>query len=155
VRALTISGHGGFDVLELRDDLPVPELRSSADVRVRVRAAALNHLDLFMLGGLPGITIKPPWPLASDACGVIDAVGSEVKNLAVGDFVVVNERQRADNGEMVIALLRGSDVTLKKFYRDPGGKIRLQPANTTMQPMRFQERDVLIQGVVVGVIRKY
>ena len=90
MRALTISGHGGLDVLELRDDLPVPELRSSADVRVRVRAAALNHLDLFMLGGLPGITIKPPWPLASDACGVIDAVGSEVKNLAVGNFVVVN-----------------------------------------------------------------
>jgi len=90
VRALTISGHGGLDVLELRDDLPVPELRSSADVRVRVRAAALNHLDLFMLGGLPGITIKPPWPVASDACGVIDAVGSEVKNLGVGDFVVVN-----------------------------------------------------------------
>ena len=46
-----------------------------------------------------------------------------------GDFVVVEDRKTADNGEMVIALLRGSDVTLKKFYRDPGGKIRLQPAN--------------------------
>ncbi|HEV8215690.1 MAG TPA: zinc-binding dehydrogenase [Gemmatimonadaceae bacterium] len=90
MRALTISGHGGLDVLELRDDLPVPELHGSADVRVRVRAAALNHLDLFMLGGLPGITIKPPWALASDACGVIDAVGSEVKSVAVGDYVVVN-----------------------------------------------------------------
>ena len=46
-----------------------------------------------------------------------------------GDFVVVEDRKTADNGEMVIALLRGSDVTLKKFYRDPGGRIRLQPAN--------------------------
>ena len=90
MRALTISGHGGLDVLELRDDLPVPELRGPADVRVRVRAAALNHLDLFMLGGLPGITIKPPWPVASDACGVIDAVGSEVNSIAVGDYVVIN-----------------------------------------------------------------
>ena len=90
MRALTISGHGGLDVLELRDDLPVPELRSPVDVRVRVRAAALNHLDLFMLGGLPGITIKPPWPLASDACGVIDAVGSDVKSVTVGDYVVIN-----------------------------------------------------------------
>ena len=77
-------------MLELRDDLPVPELRGPADVRVRVRAAALNHLDLFMLGGLPGITIKPPWPVASDACGVIDAVGSEVNSIAVGDYVVIN-----------------------------------------------------------------
>jgi NADPH:quinone reductase-like Zn-dependent oxidoreductase len=90
VRALTISSHGGLDALELRDDLPVPELRGSADVRVRVRSAALNHLDLFMLGGLPGVTIKPPWPVASDACGIIDAVGPDVKTVAVGDYVVVN-----------------------------------------------------------------
>lgn len=90
MRALTISGHGGLDVLELRDDLPVPELRGPADVRVRVRAAALNHLDLFMLGGLPGVTIKPPWPVASDACGIVDAVGSDVKSVAIGDYVVIN-----------------------------------------------------------------
>lgn len=72
-----------------------------------------------------------------------------------GDFVVVNGRQTAENGEMVIALVNGSEATVKKFYRETGGWVRLQPANTTMQPMRFQERDVLIQGVVVGVIRKY
>lgn len=90
MRALTISGHGGLDVLELRDDLPVPELRSPADVRVRVHAAALNHLDLFMVGGLPGITITPPWPVGSDACGVIDAVGSDVSTVRPGDYVVIN-----------------------------------------------------------------
>ena len=90
MRALTISGHGGLDVLELRDDLPVPELRRPADVRVRVHAAALNHLDLFMLGGLPGITITPPWPVGSDACGVIDAVGSDVSTVRLGDYVVIN-----------------------------------------------------------------
>jgi NADPH:quinone reductase-like Zn-dependent oxidoreductase len=90
VRALTISRHGGLDALELRDDLPVPELRGPTDVRVRVRAAALNHLDLFMLGGLPGVTIKPPWPIASDACGVIDAVGADVTSVRVDDYVVIN-----------------------------------------------------------------
>jgi repressor LexA len=72
-----------------------------------------------------------------------------------GDFVVVHGKQSADNGEMVIALVNGSEATVKRFYREQGGWIRLQPANPTMQPMRFQERDVLIQGVVVGVIRKY
>jgi repressor LexA len=72
-----------------------------------------------------------------------------------GDFVVVNERRRADNGEMVIALLKGSDVTLKKFYRDPGGKIRLQPANAAMQPIFADPEHVQVQGVVIGVMRKY
>jgi repressor LexA len=72
-----------------------------------------------------------------------------------GDYVVVHGRNSAENGEMVIALVNGSEATVKKFYREAGGWIRLQPANETMQPMRFQERDVLIQGVVVGVIRKY
>ena len=51
-----------------------------------------------------------------------------------GDFVVVEDRKTADNGEMVIALLGGSDVTLKKFYRE-NGRVRLQPANPTMQPL--------------------
>lgn len=72
-----------------------------------------------------------------------------------GDFVVVHGKQAADNGEMVIALVNGSEATVKRFYREQGGWIRLQPANPSMQPMRFQERDILIQGVVVGVIRKY
>ena len=57
-----------------------------------------------------------------------------------GDFVVVEDRKTADNGEMVIALLRGSDVTLKKFYREHGGKIRLQPANAAMQPIFVDAR---------------
>lgn len=90
MRALTISAHGGLDRLELRDDLPVPELRSGSDVRVRVRAAALNHLDLFTVNGLPGVVIVPPWVLGADACGVIDDIGSEVTSVSRGDYVVIN-----------------------------------------------------------------
>lgn len=77
------------------------------------------------------------------------------EHIVHGDYVVVHGKQGADNGEMVIALVNGSEATVKRFYREPGGWIRLQPANPSMQPMRFQEREVLIQGVVVGVIRKY
>lgn len=72
-----------------------------------------------------------------------------------GDYVVVNERVRADNGEMVIALLNGNSATVKKFYRERDGRIRLQPANETMAPMYIHENDITIQGVVVGVLRKY
>ena len=72
-----------------------------------------------------------------------------------GDFVVVNERQRADNGETVIALLNGNSATVKKYYRERDGRIRLQPANDTMTPILVDEDDVTIQGVVVGVLRRY
>jgi repressor LexA len=72
-----------------------------------------------------------------------------------GDFVVVNDRRRADNGEMVIALLGGSAATLKKMYRERDGRIRLQPANEAIAPIFVHEDDITIQGIVVGVIRKY
>jgi repressor LexA len=71
-----------------------------------------------------------------------------------GDFVIVEDRKMADNGEMVIALLGGSDVTLKKFYRE-NGRVRLQPANPAMQPLLVDADQVLVQGVVIGVMRKY
>jgi repressor LexA len=72
-----------------------------------------------------------------------------------GDFVIVNERQSAYEGEMVIALLNGSSATLKRFFRERDGRIRLQPANETLAPLYVHENDILIQGVVVGVIRRY
>ncbi len=77
------------------------------------------------------------------------------EHIADGDYVVVNGRQSADNGEMIIALVDGTSATVKRFYREPGGWIRLQPANPEIRPIRAHEDDVLIQGVVVGVIRKY
>jgi repressor LexA len=71
-----------------------------------------------------------------------------------GDWVVVEDRKSADNGEMVIALIGGQDATLKKFYKE-NGRVRLQPANPTMQPIFTDPDNVQIQGVVVGVMRKY
>jgi repressor LexA len=72
-----------------------------------------------------------------------------------GDYVIVNERRNADNGEMVIAMTHGNAATVKKFYRERDGRIRLQPANETMEPIYLHENDISIQGVVVGVLRKY
>ena len=59
-----------------------------------------------------------------------------------GDFVIVNEKKSADNGEMVIALIDGTSATVKKFYRERDGRIRLQPANETMNPIYVHENDV-------------
>jgi repressor LexA len=71
-----------------------------------------------------------------------------------GDFVIVEDRRTADNGEMVIALINGAEATLKKLYREHN-RIRLQPANPAMSPMVFDPEQVQVQGVVVGVMRKY
>ncbi len=90
MRALTISAHGGVEQISLRDDLPIPELRSPTDVRIHIMAGALNHLDLFVLGGMPGISIVPPWILGGDGAGVIDAIGEGVTGFSRGDPVVIN-----------------------------------------------------------------
>lgn len=71
-----------------------------------------------------------------------------------GDFIVVEKRPAADNGETVVAVLNG-EATVKKFYRERGGKVRLQPANQRMAPIVAKEKDLEIRGVVVAVLRKY
>lgn len=70
-----------------------------------------------------------------------------------GDFVVVQRREVGEPGEMVVALI-GDDATLKRFYPE-GDTVRLQPANPNMQPIRVPARDVRVQGVVVGLMRKF
>lgn len=90
MRAITISAHGGLEQLQFHSDLPTPELTTATDVRVRIRTAALNHLDLFVLEGLPGVTITPRWIVGGDGAGVIDAVGNDVRGVAPGDRVVIN-----------------------------------------------------------------
>jgi NADPH:quinone reductase-like Zn-dependent oxidoreductase len=93
VRGLTISAHGGLDQLVYRTDLPKPEPKRG-EIRVRVKAAALNHLDLFVVAGMPGVTINPPWILGADATGTIDAIGDlsgiSDNQLKVGDNVIIN-----------------------------------------------------------------
>ena len=89
MQALTISAHGGFDRIEVAN-LPIPEVTDPASVRLKMRPGALNHLDLFVIGGLPGVTIGPNWILGADGCGVIDQLGGRVAGLSKGDRVIIN-----------------------------------------------------------------
>jgi repressor LexA len=72
-----------------------------------------------------------------------------------GDYILVEGAETADNGDIVVALIQGTDATLKRFFRESNGKVRLQPANADMDPILLPARDVKIQGRVVGVLRKY
>ena len=71
-----------------------------------------------------------------------------------GDYVVIEQTQLANPGEIVVALV-GDEATLKRFYRESGGKIRLQPANSQVAPVIASASDVKIQGRVIGVLRRY
>ena len=72
-----------------------------------------------------------------------------------GDYIVVEQTQVANPGEIVVALVGDNEATVKRFYREPSGRIRLQPANSAMEPIMVSAADVKIQGRVVGVLRKY
>lgn len=72
-----------------------------------------------------------------------------------GDYILVEGASTAENGEIVVALIESTDATLKRFFRQDHGRIRLQPANAQMDPIVLPARDVKIQGRVIGVLRKY
>lgn len=72
-----------------------------------------------------------------------------------GDYVVVESTSRADNGDTVVALVEGNEATLKRFYRERDGRLRLQPANSSMAPIFVEKGELEIQGRVIGVLRKY
>src|SRR4051812_18930103 len=76
-------------------------------------------------------------------------------HLMDGDYVVIERRENARNGEQVVALLDTGEATLKRFYKESGGRIRLQPANKTMEPRIVEAGRVRVQGVVIGVLRSY
>jgi len=75
-------------------------------------------------------------------------------NIMDGDIIVVEKRSSAENGQSVVALINNEQVTLKKFYIEADG-IRLQPANTEMEPIILKNEDVQVLGIVSGVIRSF
>lgn len=89
MRALTLTATGSLDHLAVQD-VPLPPLERPDDVRIRIRAAALNHLDLFVARGLPGVEPVFPHVVGADGAGEVDAVGDAVTDWARGDAVMIN-----------------------------------------------------------------
>jgi repressor LexA len=75
-------------------------------------------------------------------------------HLCDGDYVVIERRENARQGEQVVALLDSGEATLKRYYKE-GGRVRLQPANNNHQPRVVDADKVRVQGVVIGVLRSY
>lgn len=129
----------------------------------------VNATELPLLGavaaGLPievveqqeTLAVPPDMVRSGDKSFVLRVEGDSMidEQIRDGDYIVVSSQESASDGQMVVALVGGDSATVKKMYREPGGRIRLQPANPTMPPIVEDANNVQIQGVVVGVIRKY
>lgn len=140
MRALTISAHGGLEQLEYRTDVDEPQLRGPDEVRIRIGAAALNHLDLFVIKGLPGIVITPPWIMGGDGAGVVEETGSGVRGIHRGDRVIINPGvsdrtcEYCVKGEQSLCIryrLLGEHLpgTIADFVVVPAANVRVVPAS--------------------------
>lgn len=76
-------------------------------------------------------------------------------HICSGDYVLVERKSEVKDGDIVVALVDGTDATLKRLYREPDGFIRLQPANSSMQPIRVTPASLQVQGRVLAVLRKF
>jgi repressor LexA len=102
------------------------------------------------------ITVPPEMVSRRSQSFVLKVRGDSMieEHIRDGDYVVVEGRSEARNGETVVALIRGEEATLKKFYRR-GPKVVLEPANQALRPIEVPAADVLIRGVVRGLLRAY
>ena len=105
----------------------------------------------------PAETLEVPRSMrAKDDSYVLRVRGKSMIDALIddGDYVVVQPQATARDGDIVVALLEDNGVTLKRFYREDG-RVRLQPANPEMEPIHVPASEVRVQGVVVGLMRKY
>ncbi len=145
--------------LEVHPDLQLPdEQRNSRLPLVGTIAAGVpieavedrEHLDLEDL-------FAPRKGGIADNLFVLRVRGDSMieEHIKDGDFVICHQADRAYNGQTVVALVDNDEATLKKYYREKDGRVRLQPANPAFEPIWVDESRVQVQGFVVGVVRTY
>jgi repressor LexA len=135
-------------------------------VRQMMGEAAVSELTLPLLGriaaGRPLEAMENPETISladftrSKDVYVLQVSGESMQDehIVNGDYVLVEKTSVSRDGEIVVALVNGSDATLKRIYTE-GDKVRLQPSNAAMQPIVVPAAGVQIQGRVIGVLRKY
>lgn len=100
----------------------------------------------------PSLKLNDLFPLESN-CYALQVQGDSMRDeVRDGDYVIVESRDYATDGDIVVAVLEGGAATLKKYYRE-GDRVRLEPANSDLEPQVFDQ--VEIRGVVVGLVRKF
>jgi len=111
MRALALLGHGGIGSLA-EVDLPAPRVSAPDEVLIRVRTAAINHLDLLLTEGIKGITIAFPHIVGTDGAGVVEEIGASVSSVRAGDRVTLNPGISCGKCN---ACLRGDDPLCREY----------------------------------------
>jgi repressor LexA len=147
-------------------DLLKPRGRMKQSLAVAAAVVAESDLSLPLLGrisaGLPLEAMENPESISladftrSKEVYVLQVKGQSMQDEHIldGDYVLVERAESARDGEIVVALVNGSEATLKRIYVE-GSKVRLQPSNAAMQPIIVPAPSVRVQGKVIGVLRKY
>ncbi|HEX8813317.1 MAG TPA: transcriptional repressor LexA [Terracidiphilus sp.] len=147
-------------------DVLKPRGRMKQAFAVAAAAAAESSMSLPLMGriaaGRPLEALENPESISlsdftrSKEVYVLQVAGESMQDehIVNGDYVLVEKTKSARDGEIVVALVNGSDATLKRIYVE-GNKIRLQPSNAAMQPIVVPAATVQVQGRVIGVLRKY
>jgi repressor LexA len=106
---------------------------------------------------LDTITVSADMVSKSKRCYVLQVRGDSMIEDGIfdGDYVAIQQQETANNGDTVVALIDNQFATLKKFYKEKNGMVRLQPANSTMEPIMVSAEELTIQGKVTGIIRRY
>ncbi len=131
--------------------------------RNRVQASMEVPLVGTIAAGQPVETYADPASVSfADFVGHKDTYALRVRgnsmiedHICEGDMILVENGAEARDGDIVVALVGGAETTLKRFYREPGNMVRLQPANSAMSPIRVPAQDVQVQGRLLAVLRKY
>ncbi len=141
-------------------------LKPRGRMKQSLAIAAESSMTLPLLGriaaGRPLEAVENPESISladftrSKEVYVLQVMGQSMQDEAIldGDYVLVEKADSARDGDIVVALVDGSDATLKRLYVE-GGKVRLQPSNATMEPIIVPAGSVKVQGKVIGVLRKY
>ena len=141
-------------------------LKPKGRMKQSLAVAAESSLSLPLLGriaaGRPLEAVENPESISladftrSKEVFVLQVKGESMQDEHIldGDYVLVEKADSARDGEIVVALVDGTDATLKRIYRE-GPKVRLQPSNASMQPIIVPAQSVQVQGRVIGVLRKY
>ena len=133
------------------------EVNISSSIKLPILGLVAAGQPIETLGTHPETLEVPPFMVGRRNSYVLQVKGDSMidEGIHTGDYVVVTEKPTPSNGEMVIALINGGEATLKRYYKEKG-YIRLQPSNVAMEPIIIEPgTPIEIQGVVIGLIRKY
>ena len=135
------------------------EARRARQDRARAELPLLGRIA----AGQPVEALEQPSTISlGDFTGQKDVFVLQVKgdsmieeHILDGDYILVEKTGQVADGDIAVALLGGSESTLKRFYREPEGRVRLQPANARLKPLVVPAAEVTVQGRVIGVLRRY